>query len=170
MLAAATFGLALSSGYVGIAGGRPAVAVRSADALMMSRARFSIRFTIPAHSTLHAHLMLLLTTGMNGKVWDFDAKKAIFDDWNPEMPRNYDNFNPFERNDEGQQCDTNGCFPGQSKGYQSPLRPDVSWAIQQEINAKMDQLKTNPKFNVKGRPGNFSPKWQESLGAPPSCA
>jgi hypothetical protein len=31
----------------------------------------------------------------------------------------------------------------------------------------MDGLKEQPKFNTKGRPGNFRLKWQEGLGAPP---
>ena len=57
-------------------------------------------------------------------IWSFDAKKWVYDQWDPEKPRDYDNFNPFERNDESAMCDTNGCFPGQSKGYKSPVRPD----------------------------------------------
>ena len=100
-------------------------------------------------------------------VWGFEAKKAVFDAWDPEKPRDYQNFNPFERNDEAQMCDGNGCFPGQSKGYKPPNRPDVSWAIQQEISKATDALKeSEPKFSVTGKPGNFSPKWQDTLGPP----
>merc|ERR1719224_400209 len=99
-----------------------------------------------------------------GNIWGFDAKKAIFDQWNPDAPRDYNNFNPFERNDEGSMADTNGCFPGQSRGYMSPLRPDQSWAIMQEEKVKMDELEADPKFSIKGKPGNWSPKWQEGLG------
>ena len=105
--------------------------------------------------------------GFNGEVWSFEAKKALFDEWDPEKPRDYDNFNPVERNDEGQVADTNGCFPGQSRGYKVPTRPDVNWAIQQEQNKKMEELKLLPKFNIKGKPGNYNTKWQENLGAPP---
>ena len=61
-------------------------------------------------------------------VWSFEAKKAMYDLWDPALPRTYTNFNPFERNDEAQMCDTNGCFPGQSRGYKAPVRPDVDWA------------------------------------------
>jgi len=100
-------------------------------------------------------------------IWGFEAKKAVYDAWDPEKPRDYNNFNPFERNDEAQQCDKNGCFPGQSRGYQPPERPDVSWAIQQELNKKMDELKATPKFNITGKPGNFTKSWQANLGAPP---
>jgi len=100
-------------------------------------------------------------------IWGFEAKKAIYDAWDPEKPRDYDNFNPFERNDEGSMADTNGCFPGQSRGYKSPLRPDQSWAIMQEEKVKMEELGKEPKFQSKGKPGNFSPKWQEKLGVVP---
>jgi hypothetical protein len=100
-------------------------------------------------------------------IWGIAAKKHVFDQWDPEKPRDYNNFNPFERNDESAMADTNGCFPGQSRGYQSPLRPDQSWDIMQKERAEMDELKKLDKFNVKGKPGNFSLKWQEKLGAPP---
>ena len=103
----------------------------------------------------------------HGMVWGFDAKKECFDAWDPEKPRNYDNFNPFERNDEGAMCDFNGCFPGQSRGYKSPNRPATSWDIMQKEKAMMDELKTQPKYNLKGKPGNFNLNWQKNLGAPP---
>merc|ERR1719197_2000249 len=38
-------------------------------------------------------------------IWGFEAKKAVYDAWDPEKPRDYDNFNPFERNDENAMCD-----------------------------------------------------------------
>mmetsp|Transcript_20436 Transcript_20436/g.50257 ORF Transcript_20436/g.50257 Transcript_20436/m.50257 type:complete len:137 (-) Transcript_20436:330-740(-) len=102
-----------------------------------------------------------------GDIWGFDAKKAIYDQWDPSKPRDYDNFNPFERNDEGSMADTNGCFPGQSRGYKSPNRPDQSWAIMQEEKIKMDALAAEAKFQSKGQPGNFSPSWQKALGPVP---
>jgi len=100
-------------------------------------------------------------------VWSHDAKMEVYNAWDPEKPRDYDNFNPFERNDEGQMCDVNGCFPGQSRGYKVPARPDVNWAIQAEINTKMEELKTDPKYSITGKPGNWFRKWQDKLGAPP---
>jgi hypothetical protein len=100
-------------------------------------------------------------------IWSFDAKKWVYEQWDPEKPRTYENFNPFERNDESAMCDTNGCFPGQSRGYKSPMRPDQSWDIMNKEKAAMEALKAEAKFNFKGKPGNFSLKWQENLGAPP---
>ena len=142
MLSAVTGALALSSGF--LAGSPPSTSVvRSNGATMMSK--------------------------YNGCVWGLPEKTDIFMMWNPGMPRTYENFNPFERNDEGQMCDTNGCFPGTDRGYTIPERPDVSWAIQQANDAKMDQLKMDPKFSLSGQPGNWSPKWQTAaLGPPPN--
>ena len=100
-------------------------------------------------------------------VWGLPAKEEIFKAWNPAAARDYNNFNPFERNDEGSMADTNGCFPGQSRGYRSPNRPDQSWAIMQEEQALMAELSATPKYTISGKPGNFSPKWQKDLKSPP---
>merc|ERR1712100_200220 len=90
-------------------------------------------------------------------IWGMEAKMAVYEQWDPEKPRDYNNFNPFERNDESAQFDTNGCFPGQSKGYKSPLRPDQSWAIMQEERAKMDELATN-KVQHEGQARQLQPQ------------
>jgi len=100
-------------------------------------------------------------------IWGLDAKTEVYEKWDPEKPRDYDNFNPFERNDEGQQCDKNGFFPGQDNGYVPPNRPDVSWAIQQENDKIMADLKTQPKFNLTGKPGNWKKGWAANLGPAP---
>ena len=63
----------------------------------------------------------------------------MYDAWDPEAPRTYTNFNPFERNDEGAMCDFNGCYPGQSGGYKSPNRPDV-WEPAVTRPGRLDQL------------------------------
>ena len=103
----------------------------------------------------------------NGEVASFENKKALFDEWDPEKPRDYDNFNPFERNDEGAMCDWNGCYPGQSKGYKSTLKPSVDWAAMQEEKVKMEEIKKDPKWGLTGKPGCWTRKWQDGLGAPP---
>jgi len=100
-------------------------------------------------------------------IWGFDRQKQIFDAWDPESPRTYTNFNPFERNGDGAKCDENGCFPGESRGYKSPNRPDVSWDIMQKEKVKLDDLSKSPKWGLKGKPGCYSMKWQDKLGAPP---
>ena len=100
-------------------------------------------------------------------IWGFDRQKEIFLQWNPDAPRTYTNFNPFERNLDGAKADENGCFPGESRGYKSPNRPDVSWAIMQEEKLKLEELSKHPNWGLKGKPGCYSLKWQDSLGAPP---
>merc|ERR1711918_117402 len=88
-------------------------------------------------------------------IWGFEAQKSVFDAWDPEKPRDYDNFNPWERNLDGAKCDFNGCFPGESRGYKSPLRPDVSWASMQEEKLKLAELSKDPKWGLKGKPGCY---------------
>ena len=100
-------------------------------------------------------------------IWGFDRQKEIFLQWNPDAPRTYTNFNPFERNLDGAKADENGCFPGESRGYKSPNRPDVSWAIMQEEKLKLEELSKHPNWGLKGKPGCYTLKWQDSLGAPP---
>ena len=100
-------------------------------------------------------------------IWGFDRQKQIFLQWDPDSPRTYTNFNPFERNLDGAKCDANGCFPGESRGYQPPNRPDASWDIMQAEKIKMDELSQHPNWGLKGKAGCYSLKWQAKLGAPP---
>merc|ERR1719327_245427 len=100
-------------------------------------------------------------------VWGFENKKKVFEAWDPEKPRDYNNFNPFERNNEGGLCDQNGCFPGQSRGYKSPKRPNMNWDIMQAEKLLIEEIKKHPKYGITGKPGNFKLSWQENLGRPP---
>ena len=100
-------------------------------------------------------------------IWGFDRQKELFEAWDPSSPRTYTNFNPFERNLDGAKCDPNGCFPGESRGYQPPNRPDVSFPQMLEEKKKMDELSKHPNWAAKGQPGCYTMKWQDSLGAPP---
>merc|ERR1712087_61059 len=125
MLAAATAAFSLSAGLIG--GVAPGVQLRAAAPNMADISAF-------------------------GDIWGIEAKTAIFNAWDPESPRTYDNFNPFERNDEGTMCDTNGCFPGQSRGYKPPNRPDQSWAIMQAEQKAMEEIKALPKCSLTGKP------------------
>merc|ERR1719236_42705 len=141
MLAAAVGSLALSQGYVaGV--NRPAVQVRASAPQMFSLAAYD-------------------------GVWSFQAKKDCLAAWDPEKPRDYDNFNPFERNNEGGLCDQNGCFPGQSRGYKSPKRPNMNWDIMQAEKLLIEEIKKHPKYGITGKPGNFKQSWQDNLGRPP---
>ena len=100
-------------------------------------------------------------------IWGFERQKELFLAWNPDAPRTYTNFNPFERNLDGAKCDANGCFPGESRGYQPPNRPNVDYKSMQEEKVKLEELSKHPNWGLKGKPGCYSLKWQEKLGAPP---
>eukprot|EP00584_Thalassiosira_punctigera_P017181 CAMPEP_0172573258 /NCGR_PEP_ID=MMETSP1067-20121228/136085_1 /TAXON_ID=265564 ORGANISM="Thalassiosira punctigera, Strain Tpunct2005C2" /NCGR_SAMPLE_ID=MMETSP1067 /ASSEMBLY_ACC=CAM_ASM_000444 /LENGTH=86 /DNA_ID=CAMNT_0013365855 /DNA_START=1631 /DNA_END=1887 /DNA_ORIENTATION=- len=48
------------------------------------------------------------------KLWDNDAKKDVYNKWDPATPRSAKNFNPFETF-KGNSCDASGIFPGESR-------------------------------------------------------
>ena len=101
------------------------------------------------------------------EIWGLEAQTKVFNDWNPEQPRDYNNFNPFERNGDGAKADSNGCFPGESRGYQPPNRPDVNFAKMKVEKEKLAELAKDPKWGLKGKAGCYTMKWQDNLGAPP---
>ena len=101
-----------------------------------------------------------------GQVWDIPAKQAIFAEWDPEAQRTYDNFNPFERDDVGNACDTNGKFPGET-AYKDPTRPDVNFAQMQADRVTMEEIMSDPKATLKGKPGNWKTGWDKTLGQVP---
>jgi hypothetical protein len=121
---------------------------------------------VAPHVAPRAGVVQMYNISKHDGIWGFEAKKEVFDAWDPEKPRDYQNFNPFERNDEGQMCDANGCFPGQSKAYKPPIRPDVTYALQQEISKKQAELMASPKGSMTGKPGNFTRDWDKNLAAP----
>lgn len=77
------------------------------------------------------------------KLWDNDAKKAVYAAWDPNAPRTVDNFNPFETF-EGNSPDASGMFPGEMR-YKDPTRGDVSFAKMMEERAEADERAANPK-------------------------
>jgi len=121
----------------------------------------------PAVKSVRAQSAQMYDINAFDEIWGIEAKTVVFAAWNPEKPRDYENFNPFERNLDGAVCDANGCFPGESRGYMPPNRPDASWAIMQKEKEEMEVIKADPKYGLSGKPGCYSLKWQESLGATP---
>ena len=85
-------------------------------------------------------------------LWSNDAKKSVYDQWDPQQPRSTRNFNPFETFG-GNSPDASGIFPGEPR-YKDPIRPDVSYAIMQAENAERDARNVTPKFmSCPGAPG-----------------
>jgi len=86
------------------------------------------------------------------KLWDNEAKKEIYNEWDPNQPRSATNFNPFETW-EGNSPDASGFYPGEGR-YKDPQRGDVSFQIMMDERAEAEQRAANPKpGDVPGCPG-----------------
>lgn len=103
------------------------------------------------------------------EVWNIDNKKKVWELYDPNAQRTYENFNPFERDDQGNACDPNGKFPGEV-AYKDPKRPDTSWEIMQKERVLMEEIMkiafTKPG-DVPGAPGRWKTGWADKLGAVP---
>jgi len=77
------------------------------------------------------------------KLWDNEAKKVVYSQWDPNSPRSTRNFNPFETF-KGNSPDASGIYPGESF-YKDPMRPDVSFAIMMAERAESEARAANPK-------------------------
>ena len=85
-------------------------------------------------------------------MFDNEAKKDVYNSWDPNAPRSGANFNPFETWD-GNSPDASGIYPGESR-YKDPARGDISFAIMMEQRAEADERAANPKAGDKlGCPG-----------------
>lgn len=104
------------------------------------------------------------------KLWDQDAKKDVYNKWDPSKPRSARNFNPFETF-KGNSPDASGIYPGEvslccyqkltlmfylikltiswcqpSKSrYKDPQRGDASFAIMMAEKADAEERAANPK-------------------------
>ena len=86
------------------------------------------------------------------QLWSNEAKKAVYEKWDPQQPRSTRNFNPFETFG-GNSPDASGIYPGEMR-YKDPQRPDVNYAIMQAENAERDARNVTPKFmSCPGAPG-----------------
>jgi len=88
----------------------------------------------------------------DGKLWDNEAKKDVYNKWDPSAPRSTRNFNPFETF-QGNSPDASGIYPGEPR-YKDPIRGDVSYATMMAEKAEIEERAANPKAgNVPGAPG-----------------
>ena len=79
----------------------------------------------------------------DGQLWDNDAKKVVYEKFDPKSPRSVKNFNPFETF-EGNSPDASGYYPGE-KGYKDPQRGDVSYAKMLIEREEIEERLANPK-------------------------
>lgn len=86
------------------------------------------------------------------KLWDNDAKKDVYNKWDPSAPRTGKNFNPFETF-KGNSPDASGVFPGENF-YKDPMRGDVSFQAMMDEKAEAEEREKNPKAGSEpGCPG-----------------
>mmetsp|Transcript_3424 Transcript_3424/g.4580 ORF Transcript_3424/g.4580 Transcript_3424/m.4580 type:complete len:127 (+) Transcript_3424:48-428(+) len=76
------------------------------------------------------------------KMWDFEAKQAMYAKWDPNAPRSPNNFNPFESDKNGNSPDTSGHFPGGSF-YKDPMRGDVNYTTMMAERAWLEENTPN---------------------------
>ena len=79
----------------------------------------------------------------DGQQWDNDAKKVIYEKFDPNTARSVNNFNPFETF-EGNSPDASGYYPGET-GYKDPARGDVNFASMMIERAEIEERLANPK-------------------------
>mmetsp|Transcript_1086 Transcript_1086/g.1651 ORF Transcript_1086/g.1651 Transcript_1086/m.1651 type:complete len:140 (-) Transcript_1086:591-1010(-) len=88
----------------------------------------------------------------NDKLFDNDAKKDVYNAWDPSKPRSSNNFNPFETY-KGNTPDASGIYPGEPR-YKDPQRGAASFAIMMAERAEAEQRAANPKAgDAPGAPG-----------------
>lgn len=85
-------------------------------------------------------------------LWDNEAKKDVYNKWDPNSPRSTRNFNPFETF-EGNSPDASGICPGESR-YKDPIRPDINFQQMMVEREEAEERENNPiPGNVPGCPG-----------------
>jgi hypothetical protein len=86
------------------------------------------------------------------KLWDNEAKKLVYDEWDPSKPRTPLNFNPFETWD-GNSPDASGYYPGEGF-YKDPIRGDMNFAQMMLERTESEERAANPKpGSAPGCPG-----------------
>jgi hypothetical protein len=86
------------------------------------------------------------------KLWDQDAKKDVYNKWDPNSPRSTRNFNPFETF-KGNSPDASGIYPGENR-YKDPTRGDANFQTMMAEKADAEERAANPKAGeAKGCPG-----------------
>ncbi|KAL7460465.1 hypothetical protein ACHAXS_000917 [Conticribra weissflogii] len=86
------------------------------------------------------------------KLWDQDAKKDVYNKWDPNSPRSTRNFNPFETF-KGNSPDASGIYPGEPR-YKDPVRGDANFQTMMAERADAEERAANPKSgDAPGCPG-----------------
>eukprot|EP00612_Vaucheria_litorea_P005939 CAMPEP_0171462072 /NCGR_PEP_ID=MMETSP0945-20130129/6260_1 /TAXON_ID=109269 /ORGANISM="Vaucheria litorea, Strain CCMP2940" /LENGTH=112 /DNA_ID=CAMNT_0011988533 /DNA_START=13 /DNA_END=351 /DNA_ORIENTATION=- len=87
----------------------------------------SYGFLFPISSIQRTSVTVYGNGKYDGELWDDAAKQDVKSMYDPSQPRTETNFDPFVRDENGNECDSSGFFPGEGK-YKDPIRPSVSFA------------------------------------------
>jgi hypothetical protein len=88
----------------------------------------------------------------DNKLFDNEAKKQVYNKWDPNSPRSPMNFNPFETF-QGNTPDASGYYPGENF-YKDPTRGDINFALMMVERKEAEERAANPKpGDVPGAPG-----------------
>ena len=71
---------------------------------------------VPAHNARMPTKLNFEYGEYDEKLFDNDAKKDLYNKWDPNSPRSTRNFNPFETY-KGNSCDASGIYPGEVSVY-----------------------------------------------------
>ena len=82
------------------------------------------------------------------------AASSPASDWDPNEPRSELNFNPFERDDNGNSCGPDGYYPGETN-CRPWTGPNASFNQMMAERDLMEQLEKDPKSHSKGMLGNY---------------
>jgi hypothetical protein len=86
------------------------------------------------------------------KLWDNEARKEVYNSWDPNQPRSPTNFNPFETY-QGNTPDASGYYPGENF-YKDPTRGDINFAQMMVERGESEARAASPKPGDKpGAPG-----------------
>ena len=107
----------------------------------------------PAPLGVRTSLNLFASYGKyDDKLWDNEAKKDVYNSWDPNQPRSAMNFNPFETFD-GNSPDASGFYPGENF-YKDPTRGDINFQQMMVEREEAEQRAANPKPGDRpGAPG-----------------
>ncbi len=79
----------------------------------------------------------------DNKLWDNEAKKDVYNEWDPLKPRSTQNFNPFETF-KGNSPDASGVYPGEPR-YKDPTRGNTNFQQMMIERAEAEERAKNPK-------------------------
>jgi hypothetical protein len=81
----------------------------------------------------------------DNKLFDNEAKKDVYNSWDPNKPRSTQNFNPFETY-KGNTPDASGVYPGEPR-YKDPIRDSTNFQQMMQERAEAEERAKNPKVS-----------------------